>query len=86
MTEQSERKQKEEQKTDNSGNKSALYSLSIEQVVGSMDSGRFTSIFHESETGKNTSISNGLFHCWMHNVSHTPLTALAVMAGMFKMH
>jgi len=43
---------------------------------------RWASPFHESETGKNTSMSDqGLIHCWRHNVSLTAIQALAVMGG-----
>jgi P4 family phage/plasmid primase-like protien len=68
-------------KTDN---KSALYELDITDVVGSShkDNMRFPSLFHGSETGKNTSIKDGLLHCWRHNVSHNAFTAIAVMAGI----
>lgn len=43
---------------------------------------RWASPFHESETGKNTSMSTqGLIHCWRHNVSLTAIQVLAVMSG-----
>lgn len=65
-----------------SDKKSALFELSIEDVVGPQGSARFASLFHGSDTGKNTSIKNDLLHCWRHNVSHTPLTALGILAGL----
>jgi len=70
--------------------RSRLYNLKIEDIVGS-DRGsweRFPSIFHDSATGKNTSITlssdegPGLIHCWRHGVSLTPFQALAVLAGI----
>lgn len=43
---------------------------------------RWASPFHESETGKNTSMSSqGLIHCWRHNVSLTAIQTLAVLSG-----
>jgi len=64
--------------------RSKLWDLTLEDVTGKNTDaqGRFPSLFHGSETGKNTSISNGLLHCWRHSVSHTPLTALAVLSGI----
>ncbi len=75
---------KENQPIQNDKNKSALFNLSIEDVTGKMENGgqRFPSLFHGSATGANSSIKDGLFHCWRHSVSHSPLTALAVIAGM----
>ncbi len=67
-----------------SKNKSALWSLSIHDVTGKSDSltFRFPSPFHGSKTYKDTSVSNGMLHCWRHNCSHTALTYLAVEAGI----
>ena len=64
--------------------RSKLWDLTLEDVTGKNTDvqGRFPSLFHGSETGKNNSISNGLLHCWRHNVSHTPLTALAILSGI----
>ena len=63
--------------------KSGLFDLRITDIVGVHNaSERFPSLFHDSDTGKNTSIFNGYLLCWRHNVTHTPLTALAVMAGL----
>lgn len=77
-----ENKHKEPVRRDS--DKSALYNLTIEDVTGRTEdsSKRFASLFHGSDTGKNTSISKGLLHCWRHNVSHTPLTTLAMLAGI----
>lgn len=62
---------------------SALWSLDIRDVVGRSDDAtfRFPSPFHGSKTYKDTSVSQGMLHCWRHNVSHTALTALAVLSG-----
>ena len=65
-------------------NKSALFELEIDDVISSIpDRGRHPSLFHDSHTGKNTSISDDLLHCWRHNVSHNAVSALAVMAGLY---
>lgn len=37
---------------------------------------------HDSETGKNASISGDVLHCWRHNVSHNAVTYLAVASGV----
>jgi putative DNA primase/helicase len=61
--------------------KSMLYSLTITDIVGNHpDRERFPSLFHGSKTGSNTSISENKIHCYRHNVSLTPLRALAVLA------
>lgn len=69
---------------------SALWVLKIEDVVGDIHSAgeRFPSLFHDSTTGQNTSITRssaegpGLLQCWRHGVSLTPFQALAVLAGL----
>ncbi|WP_135611011.1 phage/plasmid primase, P4 family [Methanococcoides sp. AM1] len=65
-------------------NKSALWDLTISEVTGKSEhpTNRFPSLFHGSKTYKDTSVSNGMLHCWRHNVSHTALTTLAVLAGV----
>ena len=76
-------KTKEKVKHHVSETTSKLFRLSLRDVIGKVpDKKRFASLFHTSETGKNTSISHGLLHCWRHNVSQSPLSALAVMAGV----
>lgn len=77
-------KERKPQNNNKDGVKSALYSLTIQDVTGKDEdsSKRFASLFHGSDTGMNTSNSKGLLHCWRHNVSHTPLTALAVLSGI----
>jgi putative DNA primase/helicase len=66
-------------------NRSALWDLTIYDVLGLRDSNRNFPIpvqFHGSDTGKNASVSNGLLHCWRHSSFHTGRTALAVLAGV----
>lgn len=65
-------------------NKSALWDLDIHDVTGKSDNAtfRFPSPFHGSRTYKDTSVSNGLLHCWRHNCSHNALTYLAVECGI----
>lgn len=75
--------EKEFLKNEKDKKKSALYSLRIEQIVsGHSDGLRFSSPFHGSDTGQNTGISGELLHCFRCNVSHSPLTALAVLSGI----
>ncbi len=63
--------------------KSHLWDISLSDIIGSTpDRQRFSSLFHDSSTGMNTSVSNGLLHCWRHSVTHSPLSALAVDMGM----
>ena len=70
-----------------SGSRSALYDVDMHDVMGHIKEGkRFASPFHGSDTGKNTSVVNGLISCWRHNVTHTPLTALAILAGVGGCH
>lgn len=65
-------------------NKSALWDLTISDVTNKTEhpTNRFPSLFHGSKTYKDTSVSNGMLHCWRHNVSHTALTTLAILAGV----
>jgi P4 family phage/plasmid primase-like protien len=66
--------------------KSALFDISARDVAakegGDTSTGeRWAAIFHDSETGKNMSLSNeGLLHCWRHNVAHNGLQALCVLS------
>ena len=77
-------KERNEQSTHNSTFSSVMYDLTITDVVGKISNPRkrFPSLFHGSETGKNTTVSGGVLTCWRHNVTHTAMTALAVMAGI----
>jgi len=80
----SDRKPDMRTKVNTSGNKSAMYNLTIGDVLGdSPTHERFPSLFHGSKTGANTSISNNQVHCFRHNCSLTPLRAIAVLAGLY---
>lgn len=76
----------ERPRTNNKHSQSALYDLSMGDVLNVNPNGiiRFPSPFHGSDTGKNTSLMErgSLVNCWRHNVTHTPLTALAILAGV----
>jgi len=62
---------------------SELFSLTITDIFPSAPRNqRFSSPFHNSHTGANTSITNDLLHCWRHSVSHNALSSLAVLAGI----
>lgn len=79
---QQQQAKREPKKWDKEGPQSKLWSLTIEDVIGEHPANNFPSPFHGSETGANTTVSNGLLHCWRHNVSLTPLQALVVKAGI----
>ncbi|MCK5845391.1 MAG: hypothetical protein KAG97_11830, partial [Victivallales bacterium] len=60
-----------------------MWDISISDVMSIPNKTRFKSIFHESETGKNTAVNDdGGLTCWRHLVIHTPLSTLAVLAGV----
>ena len=69
------------------GNYSAVFDVTAEDImlheVGYKKSGeRWGSIFHDSKTEANMSISTkGLLHCWRHGVSHNGLSSLVVLSG-----
>jgi putative DNA primase/helicase len=67
-------------------NNSALWDLTISDVSGLSDTGykkiAMPSDIHGSETGHNCSVSRNLLHCWRHEVTHCPLSILAVKAGL----
>lgn len=67
-----------------SKSKSALWTLTIQDVTGKRDNPnyKFSSPFHGSSTFKDTSVSGGVMHCWRHLVCHSALTYLAVEAGV----
>lgn len=73
---------REPKKWDREGPQSKLWAVTIENVIGEHPATNFPSPFHGSEGGTNTTVSNGLLHCWRHNVSLTPLQALVVKAGI----
>jgi hypothetical protein len=63
--------------------KSGLFDLEIKDIMYiPRDKKNFTSIFHGSKNGKNSTYSDGLLHCFRCNVYHTAITSLAVMAGI----
>jgi len=70
-----------------SGNHSAVYDVSAKDVViqeggNTNPSKRWPSPFHGSSTGMNTSFSSeGLIHCWRHDVAMNGLQALVVLSG-----
>lgn len=64
-------------------NLSPLNGLKIEDVFG-VSNGKIESPFHDSVSKNNTTISNGVIHCWRHDVFHTPISALAVLSGQIE--
>ena len=76
-----ERKKKKEKAP--SSKDSRIWHLAIDDIMDIPDKSRFPSFFHSSETGKNTSVTDtGGIACWRHLVTHTPMSALAVLAGV----
>lgn len=69
------------------GKHSALFDITAHDIClregGCTAEGeRWSSIFHDSDTGKNMSLSNeGLLQCWRHNCSFNGLQALVVLSG-----
>lgn len=65
---------------------SALWDLSIEDVSGLSDTkGKRVPMpfeIHDSGTYKNCSVSQGLLHCWRHEVSHNAFSYLCILAGV----
>ena len=62
---------------------SKLYDVTVRDIFNmSGKKKRFPSMFHNSKTGKNTSIDGDWILCWRHNVSHNNLSSLAVMSGL----
>lgn len=74
------------QKNRKYGKTSALWDLSISDVSGVFDTNGkrvpMPSEIHGSETGKNCSVSQGLLHCWRHEVTHNAFSFLCVAAGL----
>jgi putative DNA primase/helicase len=60
-----------------------LFEIEITDLVRHTDSSdRWESLFHGSDTGENTCVSQqGLLHCWRHSVSHNGYTAMVVFSG-----
>lgn len=69
------------------GRHSALFDLKAEDIVNHFGKPtdphkRWGSIFHDSTTEANMSLSSqGLIHCYRHNVSHGALSSLVVLSG-----
>ena len=63
------------------GKHSALFDLTIENIVAIYDKKRYPHPLHPSDTGANFSVSNGLAHCWRHLVSLNPIQFLCVRSG-----
>lgn len=60
-----------------------LFDIEVHDLVNQTDStDRWESLFHGSDTGKNTCVSTqGLLHCWRHNVSLNGYQAMVVLSG-----
>ena len=69
---------------------SAVFEITAKDIVyreggNTNPSDRWASVFHGSDTGKNTSLSNDeLMQCWRCNVSHNGLQALTVLSGFLS--
>ena len=68
------------------GKHSAVFDVTVENLVlrevgEKSPSDRWGSLFHDSKTEANMSITDGLLHCWRHNVSHNGLQAMTVLSG-----
>ncbi|EMA11599.1 putative DNA primase/helicase [Haloarcula vallismortis] len=65
------------------GDHSALYDLEITDLTSRGLTDRDPHPIHNSTTGANWSISQGVGHCWRHTVSLNALQFLCVEAGLF---
>jgi hypothetical protein len=71
------------------GRHSAVFDVTARDVVirngkPTAPNKRWGSIFHDSDTEQNMSLSTeGLLHCWRHNCTFGGLQALAVLSGRF---
>jgi len=63
------------------GKQSALFALTIEDVVSVTGFDRVAHPLHESVSLANFSVSDNLAHCWRHLVSLNPIQYLCVKAG-----
>jgi hypothetical protein len=61
---------------------SAVFDIDADAVLSGThdETDRFGSVFHDSTTGANMSVSGGKLHCWRHGVAHGGLQALAVLS------
>lgn len=65
---------------------SALFELSISDLTGRGFTERDPHPLHASNTGSNWSISQGVGHCWRHEVSINALQFLCIEAGYLECH
>ena len=63
------------------GEHSALFDLTISNIVGTVPGKRDPHPLHASDTGANFSVSNGISHCWRHSVSLNAIQFLVVESG-----
>jgi len=63
------------------GKKSALFDLKITDIVSDYNGLRKPHPLHNSDTGMNFSVDNGLAHCWRHCVSLNAIQFLVVKSG-----
>ena len=63
------------------GKHSALFDLTISNIIGTAPGKREPHPLHSSDTGMNFSISEGISHCWRHLVSLNPIQFLCVKTG-----
>ncbi len=63
------------------GKHSALFDLTIGNIVGTVPGTRDPHPLHASDTGANFSVSNGIAHCWRHSVSLNAIQFLVVESG-----
>lgn len=69
-----------------SEDRSALFELTITDLTGRGFDGRDPHPLHVSTTGANWSISQGIGHCWRHEVSLNALQFLCIEAGYLDCH
>lgn len=70
----------------NAENRSALYELEITDLTARGLDGRDPHPLHASSTGANFSISEGVGHCWRHEVSLNAIQYLCVEADFIACH
>ena len=63
------------------GKHSALFDLTINNIVSIAPTKREPHPLHDSDTGMNFSITGDIAHCWRHNVSLNALQFLVVKSG-----
>ncbi len=63
------------------GKHSALFDLTINNIISIAPGRREPHPLHSSDTGMNFSLSGGLAHCWRHSVSLNPIQFLVVKSG-----